>query len=129
MVYCCQGPVDDDKVWALTYCQQGRKPDIPGTSYLWVLETNTGATWRTGYLRIVSKSFVSWHETQPGPRSQLGTIFGATYAYVVGSILFMHLNSAHCILQTWLICKRNPYGLVVLVTVCANSKLRCTKPD
>ena len=22
-------------------------------SYLWVLETNTGATWRTGYLRIV----------------------------------------------------------------------------
>lgn len=23
-------------------------------SYLWVLETNTGATWRTGYLRLVS---------------------------------------------------------------------------
>lgn len=27
-------------------------------SYLWVLETNTGATWRTGYLRIVSPTLV-----------------------------------------------------------------------
>ncbi len=25
-------------------------------SYLWVLETNTGATWRAGYLRIVSRT-------------------------------------------------------------------------
>ncbi|GBE82545.1 hypothetical protein SCP_0409290 [Sparassis crispa] len=50
-------------------------------SYLRVLETNTGATWRIGYLRL------------------LGTITGAIYAYI-----------------TWLICKRNPYGLVVLVT-------------
>lgn len=23
-------------------------------SYVWVLETNTGATWRVGYLRLVS---------------------------------------------------------------------------
>ena len=27
---------------------------LTSLSYLWVLETNTGATWRTGYLRIVS---------------------------------------------------------------------------
>ncbi|KAI0688742.1 hypothetical protein BC835DRAFT_1407984 [Cytidiella melzeri] len=33
-------------------------------SYLWVLETNTGATWRTGYLRI------------------LGTACGSLYAYI-----------------------------------------------
>ncbi|KAH9951443.1 hypothetical protein B0H21DRAFT_776136 [Amylocystis lapponica] len=51
-------------------------------SYLWVLETNTGATWRHGYLRI------------------LGTTLGAIYAYVA-----------------WLICKTNPYGLVIMVTV------------
>ncbi|KAI0822655.1 hypothetical protein BC628DRAFT_1421604 [Trametes gibbosa] len=33
-------------------------------SYLWVLETNTGATWRTGYLRL------------------FGTLLGAVYSYV-----------------------------------------------
>ncbi|KAH9857776.1 hypothetical protein C2E23DRAFT_881345 [Lenzites betulinus] len=33
-------------------------------SYLWVLETNTGATWRTGYLRL------------------FGTLLGAMYSYV-----------------------------------------------
>ncbi|KAI0075450.1 hypothetical protein K474DRAFT_1646442 [Panus rudis PR-1116 ss-1] len=41
-------------------------------SYLWVLETNTGATWRTGYLRI------------------LGTIMGAVYGYVAWVIF--HAN-------------------------------------
>ncbi|EGO29517.1 hypothetical protein SERLADRAFT_359518 [Serpula lacrymans var. lacrymans S7.9] len=50
-------------------------------SYVWVLETNTGATWRVGYLRL------------------LGTIIGAVYAYIM-----------------WLICHRNPYGLVAMVT-------------
>ncbi|KAI0047054.1 hypothetical protein FA95DRAFT_1493111 [Auriscalpium vulgare] len=50
-------------------------------SYVWVLETNLGATWRMGYLRIS------------------GTILGATYSYI-----------------TWLICRRNPYGLVAMVT-------------
>ncbi|KDQ59407.1 hypothetical protein JAAARDRAFT_32964 [Jaapia argillacea MUCL 33604] len=50
-------------------------------SYVWVLETNTGATWRVGYLRIS------------------GTIVGAIYAYMV-----------------WVICKTNPYGIVVMVT-------------
>ncbi|KAI1790727.1 hypothetical protein LXA43DRAFT_973447 [Ganoderma leucocontextum] len=37
-------------------------------SYLWVLETNTGATWRTGYLRL------------------FGTLLGAIYAYVTAII-------------------------------------------
>ncbi|THH09172.1 hypothetical protein EW146_g8766 [Bondarzewia mesenterica] len=50
-------------------------------SYVWVLETSMGATWRVGYLRIS------------------GTILGALYAYI-----------------TWLICKTNPYGLVIMVT-------------
>ena len=34
-------------------------------TYVWVLETNTGATWRVGYLRLS------------------GTIIGATYAFIV----------------------------------------------
>ncbi|KAI9510386.1 hypothetical protein F5148DRAFT_1179931 [Russula earlei] len=50
-------------------------------SYVWVLETNTGATWRVAGLRIV------------------GTILGAMYAYI-----------------TWLMCRTNPYGLVVMMT-------------
>ncbi|KAG1756228.1 uncharacterized protein EDB91DRAFT_1091325 [Suillus paluster] len=50
-------------------------------SYVWVLETNTGATWRVGYLRLS------------------GTILGAIYAYI-----------------TWVICKRNSIGIVVMVT-------------
>ncbi|KAF9002047.1 hypothetical protein BDQ17DRAFT_1357989 [Cyathus striatus] len=49
-------------------------------SYVWVLETNTGATWRVAYLRLS------------------GTITGAIYAYVAS-----------------VICRSNPYGLVVLV--------------
>ncbi|KAH9977258.1 hypothetical protein BGW80DRAFT_1435937 [Lactifluus volemus] len=51
-------------------------------SYVWVLETNTGATWRVAYLRTA------------------GTIVGAVYAYL-----------------TWLICRTNPYGLVLMVTL------------
>ncbi|KAF8061044.1 hypothetical protein FPV67DRAFT_1453065 [Lyophyllum atratum] len=51
-------------------------------SFLWVLETNTGATWRVAYLRIS------------------GTIVGALYAYVAS-----------------LICRRNAYALVALVTL------------
>jgi hypothetical protein len=27
-------------------------------SYMWILETNTGATWRSGYLRLVSYRIV-----------------------------------------------------------------------
>jgi len=51
-------------------------------SFVWVLETNTGATWRVGYLRLS------------------GTILGAAYAYV-----------------TWLICHKNPYGVVIMITL------------
>ncbi|KAH7921497.1 hypothetical protein BV22DRAFT_1038618 [Leucogyrophana mollusca] len=51
-------------------------------SYVWVLETNTGATWRVGYLRLS------------------GTVLGAIYAGI-----------------TWVICHRNPYGIVVMVTL------------
>ncbi|KAK7689181.1 hypothetical protein QCA50_007872 [Cerrena zonata] len=60
-------------------------------SYLWVLETNTGATWRTGYLRI------------------LGTIFGAVYAYITWAICrtnaygLVILVTAADIPVTWLI--------------------------
>lgn len=54
MVYIRSRPVDDNKVSLV-------RPlvihyfifHIFVISYLWVLETNTGATWRTGYLRIV----------------------------------------------------------------------------
>lgn len=49
-------------------------------SYVWVLETNTGATIRISYLRLN------------------GTLLGAIYAWVAS-----------------LICKTNPYGLVVLM--------------
>ncbi|KAJ3567123.1 hypothetical protein NP233_g6565 [Leucocoprinus birnbaumii] len=49
-------------------------------SYVWVLETNTGATIRVGYLRLN------------------GTLLGAAYAWVAS-----------------LICKINPYGLVMLM--------------
>jgi len=51
-------------------------------SYVWVLETSTGATWRMGYLRLV------------------GAAAAAIYAYIV-----------------WLICRTNPYGLTIMVTV------------
>ncbi|KAI0085393.1 hypothetical protein BDY19DRAFT_896736 [Irpex rosettiformis] len=60
-------------------------------SYLWVLETNTGATWRTGYLRI------------------LGTCCGSFYAYITYLICktnaygLVALVTAFDIPITWLI--------------------------
>ncbi|KAH7908025.1 Fusaric acid resistance protein-like-domain-containing protein [Hygrophoropsis aurantiaca] len=51
-------------------------------SYVWVLEPNTGATWRVGYLRLS------------------GTVLGAIYAYI-----------------TWAICRGNPYGIVIMLTL------------
>jgi hypothetical protein len=53
-------------------------------SYVWVLETNTGATWRVASLRIVrlggrhSRTFYPPHIL-----CQIGTILGAVYAYIV----------------------------------------------
>ncbi|TCD67659.1 hypothetical protein EIP91_012169 [Steccherinum ochraceum] len=74
-------------------------------SYLWVLETNTGATWRTGYLRI------------------LGTVIGAIYAYVVWAICRVNpyglvvLITTADIPITWLITKTNLTPLAVPCSV------------
>ncbi|KAJ3553528.1 hypothetical protein NM688_g3561 [Phlebia brevispora] len=74
-------------------------------SFLWVFETNTGATWRTGYLRI------------------LGTVFGAIYAYITW--LICHTNpyglttmvTAADIPITWLIMQNNLSPLAVPMSV------------
>ncbi|KAI0340717.1 hypothetical protein BDW22DRAFT_1333959 [Trametopsis cervina] len=64
-------------------------------SYLWVLETNTGATWRTGYLRI------------------LGTMCGCLYAYITFLICgtnpygLVTLITVADIPVTWLITRTN----------------------
>jgi hypothetical protein len=58
---------------------------------MWILETSTGATWRSGYLRLC------------------GTITGAVYAYI-----------------TWAICRRNPYGLVAMLTVGNQCRMSAT---
>ena len=50
-------------------------------SYVWVLETNTGATWRVSYLRIVRPC--SLGKSSLLLFSQIGTILGAIYAYIV----------------------------------------------
>ncbi|KDQ53035.1 hypothetical protein JAAARDRAFT_61594 [Jaapia argillacea MUCL 33604] len=60
-------------------------------SYVWVLETNTGATWRVGYLRIS------------------GTVLGAIYAYITWLICrtnpygLVALVTASDIPITWLV--------------------------
>ncbi|KXN87739.1 hypothetical protein AN958_08215 [Leucoagaricus sp. SymC.cos] len=54
-------------------------------SYVWVLETNTGATVRTKYIRV-------------GYLRLSGTLLGALYAWIAS-----------------LICKSNPYGLVAMM--------------
>ncbi|KAI0798119.1 hypothetical protein C8Q75DRAFT_709584 [Abortiporus biennis] len=74
-------------------------------SYLWVLETNTGATWRTGYLRI------------------LGTILGALYAYITW--LICHTNPYGLVVMvtffdvpaTWLILAANLGPLAVPASI------------
>ncbi|KAI0362777.1 hypothetical protein OH77DRAFT_1417068 [Trametes cingulata] len=74
-------------------------------SYLWVLETNTGATWRTGYLRL------------------FGTLLGAVYAYV-GSIIcgtnpygLVAMVTAFDIPITWIILKTSVTPLAVPAAV------------
>jgi len=67
-------------------------------SYVWVLETNTGATWRVGILRLV-RLYEQLRYSSLGS-SQSGTTIGALYGYI-----------------TWLFCHTNPYGLVAMVTV------------
>jgi len=76
-------------------------------SYVWVLETNTGATWRTGYLRLV------------------GTIIGAIYAYLCCIIARANpygltaLITAADIPVTWIILNTTvqPLGVVINVTL------------
>lgn len=76
-------------------------------SYVWVLETNTGATWRTGYLRLA------------------GTIIGAIYAYLCCLIArtnpygLVALVTAADIPVTWIIFETTvqPLGVVINVTL------------
>jgi hypothetical protein len=53
-------------------------------SYVWVLETNTGATWRVAYLRIVRIDPMVKLFTHI--LCQAGTILGALYAYIVSDV-------------------------------------------
>lgn len=74
-------------------------------SYLWVLETNIGATWRIGYLRI------------------LGTCIGAIYAYIVWLIArqnpygLVALVTVADLPITWLITQTNLGPLAVPCSV------------
>ncbi|KAI8998920.1 hypothetical protein BD414DRAFT_476445 [Trametes punicea] len=74
-------------------------------SYLWVLETNTGATWRTGYLRL------------------FGTLLGAIYSYVASLICgtnpygLVALVTAFDIPITWIILQTSVTPLAVPASV------------
>jgi len=76
-------------------------------SYVWVLETNTGATWRTGYLRLA------------------GTIIGSIYAYLCCLIArtnpygLVALMTAADVPVTWIILTTTvqPLGVVINVTL------------
>ncbi|EMD38705.1 hypothetical protein CERSUDRAFT_113885 [Gelatoporia subvermispora B] len=74
-------------------------------SYLWVLETNTGATWRTGYLRLI------------------GTILGAAYAYLTWVIAktnaygLVALVTAADVPITWIITRTSVAPLAVPASV------------
>jgi len=76
-------------------------------SYVWVLETNTGATWRTGYLRLA------------------GTIIGAIYAYTCCLIARVNpygltaLIVAADVPVTWIVLNTTvqPLGVVINVTL------------
>ncbi|OSD02763.1 hypothetical protein PYCCODRAFT_1389411 [Trametes coccinea BRFM310] len=74
-------------------------------SYLWVLETNTGATWRTGYLRL------------------FGTLLGAVYSYVASIICgtnpygIVAMVTAFDIPITWIILETSVTPLAVPASV------------
>jgi hypothetical protein len=80
-------------------------------AFIFVLETNTGATVRAGALRLI------------------GTIGGAIFAYIVGQFFYVQWQVllmcrdvtqsliGHYSLQAWVICKQNPYGIVTMITV------------
>ncbi|KAG1754200.1 hypothetical protein EDB19DRAFT_1665235 [Suillus lakei] len=74
-------------------------------SYVWVLETNTGATWRVGYLRLS------------------GTILGAIYAYITwaicgrNSIGIVVMVTLFDVPITWLVTKSRIPSLGVVASV------------
>ncbi|PCH39251.1 hypothetical protein WOLCODRAFT_167862 [Wolfiporia cocos MD-104 SS10] len=74
-------------------------------SYVWVLETNTGATWRAGYLRLA------------------GTVLAAIYAYVTWLICHSNpfgltvLVTAADLPLTWMITKTTLTPLAVPAAV------------
>lgn len=76
-------------------------------SYVWVLETSTGATWRTGYLRLS------------------GTIIGAIYAYLCWLIARTNPYGLTTLITiadvpvTWIILETTvqPLGVVINVTL------------
>lgn len=76
-------------------------------SYVWVLETSTGATWRTGYLRLS------------------GTIIGAAYAYLCWLIARTNPYGLTTLITiadvpvTWIILETTvqPLGVVINVTL------------
>lgn len=76
-------------------------------SYVWVLETSTGATWRTGYLRLA------------------GTIIGAIYAYLCWLIARTNPYGLAVLVTTadvpvsWIILNTTvqPLGVVINVTL------------
>ncbi|KAG1849064.1 hypothetical protein C8R48DRAFT_729509 [Suillus tomentosus] len=74
-------------------------------SYVWVLETNTGATWRVGYLRLS------------------GTILGAIYAYITWAICgrnpigIVAMVTLFDIPITWLVTKSRIPSLGVVASV------------
>ncbi|KAG0705229.1 hypothetical protein DFH29DRAFT_800614 [Suillus ampliporus] len=74
-------------------------------SYVWVLETNTGATWRVGYLRLS------------------GTILGAIYAYITwvicrrNSVGIVAMVTFFDIPITWLVTKSSIPSLGVVASV------------
>ncbi|KAI0317761.1 hypothetical protein OF83DRAFT_100961 [Amylostereum chailletii] len=76
-------------------------------SYCWVLDINSGATWRTGYLRIT------------------GTVLGAVYAYI--TYLICHTNPYGLVAMvtfsdvpiSWIVCLTStpPIGLVAAIAI------------
>lgn len=55
-------------------------------SYVWVLETNTGATWRVSSLRIVC--IIPMVVSLSHIIAQVGTLLGALYGYIVSDVSF-----------------------------------------
>lgn len=84
-------------------------------TYVWVLEVNTGATFRTAYLRLVGLIL-----------RRLDALTVKNFSPVPLSVPFTRIlwvpccffpNIIWCFNKTWSICGTNPYGLVIMVTL------------